>query len=437
MEGSPVRGQERPPIARLNESQNLQTFQAELIRLIGAELQHIEIFLALSEAGSGTLQLPSWVRSYLERHAGLFKKLEQGEMVGISHAEESRAPRPAASARSSVVLIPLIGDAMLHAVIGLVSSVDGPQLSAEDIEGVRRLADEAAPIFVRLQEIQRLRRENKQLAAAAEGAAEAEAGFAKLIEAKNALDAVIQMRSHLQANIVHDLRTPLAAIRGYARMILDGRAGEVTDTQKEYLRIVSENTNRLINVVSWMSYVADLNAHHFTLSTFDLREVWEECVRAAQQSLDRKSLVLIEQIPGESFVIMGDRKKLARVFEELIAAAVEFSQTTGTITAEFSHSRDREATVKIAARNAVLPADALTKIFERSFNTIAKPTAQNMDACASNLSGVYDVVAMHGGRVFVNGSAGQGATFLFTLPAVVVDGEENNHEQTVNSSRRR
>ena len=163
--------------------------------------------------------------------------------------------------------------------------------------------------------------------------------------------------------------------------------------------------------------------------------MWEECLSAAQQSLDRKSLTLIERIPGEAFLIMGDRKKLAGVFYELVAAAVALSQTAGTITAEFSHGRDREATVKIAANNAVLPADALNKIFERSFNTIAKPTAQNMDACASNLSGVYDVVAMHGGRVFVNGSAGQGATFLFTLPAVLFDGEENNHEQTVNSSR--
>src|SRR2546425_803829 len=222
MEGSLVRGQERAPIARLNGSQNLQTFQAELIRLIGAELQHIEIFLALSEAGSGTLQLPSWVRSYLERHAGLFKKLEQGEMVGISHAEESPAPRPAATARSSVVLIPLIGDAMLQAVIGLVSSVDGPQLSSEDIEAVRQMGYGATPILVRLQEIDRLRRENQLLAAAAVGAAEVRADFTKLIEDKHALDAAIQMRSHLQANMVHDLRTPLAAIRGYARMILDG-----------------------------------------------------------------------------------------------------------------------------------------------------------------------------------------------------------------------
>jgi signal transduction histidine kinase len=94
-------------------------------------------------------------------------------------------------------------------------------------------------------------------------------------------------------------------------------------------------------------------------------------------------------------------------------------------------------TVKITEKGQPFPAEKLSGVFDRSFNAIAKPAAQNMDAGATSLSGVYDIVGMHGGRVFVNSSAGQGATFLFTLPAVSMGNEENSHEQAINSGRRR
>ncbi|HEY2383441.1 MAG TPA: histidine kinase dimerization/phospho-acceptor domain-containing protein [Terriglobia bacterium] len=437
MDGSPVRGTERTPIARLNESRDVETFHGDLIRIIGNDLHHAEVFFGLFDTLSKSQQIPSWVKSHLDRHPALYKKLEQGEMAGISHAEESPVLRPASAARSSVVLIPLINESALQAVIGLVSPMDAPQLSAEEIESVRQLAYELSPILGRLQQIEQLLQENSRLKAAAGRVDEIEKDLAGIAAERNELGALIQMRSHLQANVAHELRTPLAAIRGYARMIADGRGGEVNSTHKDYLRVVMENTNRMIGLVSWMSYVSELTAQHLTLSVFDLRPVWMESVQSMRQKLADKSLQLTAKIPEEPFVVVGDQDKLAYVFTELIAAAASVSNASGTISAEFSHGRDKEVTVKINEKGASIPAEALTKIFDRSFNAITKPAVEHADSDAVNLSGVYDVVGMHGGRVFVNSTAGQGATFLFTLPAVSMAGEENSHEQAVHSGRRR
>src|SRR5207244_2419583 len=120
------------------------------------------------------LQLAAWIRTHLERHAGLQKKLEQGEMVGISAGDDRAMPRPATAVRSHVVLIPIVCEGRLSAAIGLASPLDGPQLSSEDIEAARQLAYEVAPILSRLQEIETLRRENKILLAKAECADRAE-----------------------------------------------------------------------------------------------------------------------------------------------------------------------------------------------------------------------------------------------------------------------
>jgi len=112
---------------------------------------------------------------------------------------------------------------------------------------------------------------------------------------------------------------------------------------------------------------------------------------------------------------------------------VKLCPSGSTITAEFSHGRQREVTVKITAQGSVIAPEALSGIFDPSRST----TGVIQDRKAQiNLSGVYDVIGMYGGRMFVKSAAGQDATFLFTLPAITVGGEDKSNEQTFNFGRR-
>src|SRR5262245_40286648 len=138
MEGSPVREHQRLPIAQLNAAHDLQTFQSAVIRLVGAGVKHAEVFFGIVEAETKAFGLPAWIKSHLDRQPALQKRLEQGEMVGISATEENPAPRPATAARSSVVLIPVVNETRWIATIGVVSPMDGPQVSEADMEWVRQ-----------------------------------------------------------------------------------------------------------------------------------------------------------------------------------------------------------------------------------------------------------------------------------------------------------
>ncbi len=413
MEGSPVRGEYRKRNTHPNLEGHIQIFRSELTQLLSARLPNTEGFFALTDRSKG-FHLPAWVRAHLERHPALYQKLEQGELVSISHTEEKPVPRPAASTQCNVLLIPVVDDAILFGVIGLVYPMDGPPLSNEVLETVRQFARFAAPVLAREETIDGLREELKSL------------------------KSLIQMRSHSQANLAHELRTPLAAVRGYARMILDGRAGEISNTQRDYLTVITENANRLIHLVSWMSHVAQQSAQNFKLSTFDLRNVWAECVASQEAALRQKSINLSQTIPDESFAIIGDQEKMSYVFSYLVAIALKLNHQEGRLTAEFSHGREQEVTIKITSNGDDIPSDMLGKIFERSVNAIPAVPPQNADVGEFSLSGIYDVIAMHGGRVFVSSKPGAGATFLFTLPAILIDEEEKSgHEQAVNSGRRR
>jgi len=221
-------------------------------------------------------------------------------------------------------------------------------------------------------------------------------------------------------------------------MIIDGRAGEVNETQSEYLRIICENTNRLINLVTWMSRITNSGVQHLHLDSFDLRDVWTECVKASEHALNQKSIKLEQYIPDEPFLLIGDREKLAYVFTHLLATAVLFTNAEAAIVATFSHGRQREITVKISDSTSVIPPETLDRIFDRPLNAIPVLPAEGMDGRGLSLSGAYDIIGMHGGRLFVNSKAGQGSTFLFTMPAVASDGEEKSgDEQVFNFSRRR
>jgi signal transduction histidine kinase len=411
-------------------------FQSEFTRSIRAELPHTEVFFGLVDVSSRIPQLPAWVRSYIDRHPELAAKLEQGAMVGISHTEDNPVPRPASAARSSVVLIPVIDDTSLLGAVGLISPLDGPHLSAEEVESVRQLAHETAPILARLQEIESLTRKVQELSGLADRVSRAETNLTTAVERRNQFDAMLKIGWHVQANIAHDLRTPLAAIRGYARMILDGRSGDVNDTQRDYLRVITENTNRVINVATWMNYLAELSAQNFNLNAFDLCYVWGEAVQKNQQALANKSLTLTEQIPDDSFEIVADREKLAYVLNELIATAAKLADAGSAISAEFSHGREREIMVKITASGSGIAPEVLSRISDRTFNSSVKSLTQNTSDTDIGLSRVFDIVGMHGGRMFVNSTSANLSTFLFTLPTVTIGGEDKNHEQAVNSGRR-
>src|SRR5262249_49433467 len=154
---------------------------------------------------------PTWLRSHLDRHPELSRKLRQGDMVGITHTEGTTTPAAASqTARRNVFLLPMIVGSDLVGIIGLALPVEVMQHSEDELEFLRQVSHYVSPAIARLEELEKLRKDRLN---------------------NEALRAILEMQKHLQSNVAHELRTPLATVRGYTRMILDGRAGEIPQTQ--------------------------------------------------------------------------------------------------------------------------------------------------------------------------------------------------------------
>lgn len=408
----------------LNGAPSLSEFQATLLHSIASQLHHGKILISFRPTDSEPLDFDqfifaddpppisnSWLRSHMERHPELVRKLQQSEMVGITHLEGSTTPQPATGVRRNLLLSPVVVGSELAGVIGLALPVEALQQSEDEVDLIRQVSHYTSPILARLQELERLRAIEREI---------------------QSLKAISEMQSHLQANVAHELRTPLATVRGYTRMILDGRAGDIPQTQRDYLNIVSENSNRLINLVNWMSHVLQYGAQYLKVDSADLRDIWAESLKSSAAAIEEKSIQVKQQIPADSFSITCDRNKLEHVFNSLLTNAIRCSNIGGQVSIEFTHGRQGEITVKLSDSGGGAPAEQLNKIFERHYGS-ALPAPTEL-----GLAGVYDIIGLHGGRLFVNSRTGEGSTYLFTLPAVCQGNEEkSSDDQAVNPGRRR
>lgn len=219
-----------------------------------------------------------------------------------------------------------------------------------------------------------------------------------------------RMRESFVANVTHDLRTPLTAIKGAAENLLDGIAGVLSADQREYVEIVREHATRLTGTVNELLQDARLQGGHVELQPepLDARAVVEE-VASGLQPIARERRVHLE-VRGIEARVAADREKLRRAVENLISNAVKFTDDGGQVTVEVIPDRDA---VEVAVRDTGhgIPADELPKLFERFYRGSARKPGTGL-----GLSIARNLVRLHGGDITVQSEVGRGSEFRVRLP---------------------
>jgi signal transduction histidine kinase len=156
-------------------------------------------------------------------------------------------------------------------------------------------------------------------------------------------EALRRMRIHWLSNIMHDLRGPLFAARGYAKLILEERAGNVTVTQRKYLTSIVENVNKVSLIVGRLDQFPAGEA--LDLDVVCLRDLLSG---VALEWRAARSARFVAEIPHEPVYTVGDRAKLTGAVHQLLGATYEFAQPSGLVEMHASH-RDDELTVRLRA----------------------------------------------------------------------------------------
>lgn len=221
-----------------------------------------------------------------------------------------------------------------------------------------------------------------------------------------------RLRDAFVANVTHEFRTPLTAIKGAAENLLDGIAGALSADQREYVEIVRDHATRLTSTVNELLQAARLQGGHVELQPepLDARAIVEE-VASGLQPLARERRVQLE-VRGSEARVAADREKLRRAVENLISNAVKFTDDGGRVTVEIRPASDA---VEVAVRDTGhgIPPEDLPRLFERFYRGSARRPGTGL-----GLSIARNLVRLHGGDITVESEVGRGSEFRVRLPRV-------------------
>jgi len=169
--------------------------------------------------------------------------------------------------------------------------------------------------------------------------------------------------SKVMGSVAHDLRTPITVIRGFIKMILDGRAGEISDAQRKCLDVAFESVNRLVEYSGTVGGSASF-LEHFQAEEFEIREIWMSVARAIWSQLDEKGISVSEFIePG--MVVSGDRGLLFEVIEKSILSMIESIRGGGRLRIEISRRASGDVSFQVSLpeeRDCVNPTEVVTQL---------------------------------------------------------------------------
>lgn len=228
---------------------------------------------------------------------------------------------------------------------------------------------------------------------------------------------VDRLKSEFVANVSHELRTPLASIKGYVENILDGIAGEITEQQRAYLLRVRWNSDRLALLISDLLDLSRIEAgkvelHPVFLSVADVaREVAEHLGPMAMEK--GTAITVVESETG--LRIHADKDKVSQILTNLIHNALKFTSVHGSILVRIARSTDNSIDTSVTDTGAGIPPEEVERIFEK-FYQAGQPSAGTTEGTGLGLSIAKSLAELHGGRIRVESTVGQGSTFIVTLP---------------------
>ncbi|MHB8793452.1 MAG: PAS domain S-box protein [Thermoleophilia bacterium] len=212
-------------------------------------------------------------------------------------------------------------------------------------------------------------------------------------------------------SISHDLRAPLRAIDGFSQIIVEDYGDRLGDEGKRLLGVVSENAQRMGDLIGDILTLSRLSCQKIRLSEIDMKKLAQQIFEELKANVpERKIVFKLENLPP----VHGDQVLIRQVMSNLLANAIKFTGNEKKAVIEVGGSRGNgECTYFVRDNGAGFDmkyVDKLFGVFQRLHSE------DEFEGTGIGLSIVQRIIQRHGGRVWADGKVGEGATMYFTLP---------------------
>lgn len=230
----------------------------------------------------------------------------------------------------------------------------------------------------------------------------------------------------------HQLRGPLAAIKGYGSLILEGSFGVAPTPIREAVQKMFDSSQSLVVIVQDYLDVSRIEQGRmkYSFSLFDLKELVESIVSELDPTIKKSGLKLSYSFAPqtETFKIFADIGKIKQAIGNIIDNATKYTKIGSIEIRLQKNEKNNTYLISIKDTGVGIPADALSKLFNKFTRA---PNANEVNVMGSGL-GLYvaaEMVRAHHGRVWAESvGVGHGSTFYIELP----QNKEKEHEESLN-----
>jgi len=223
-------------------------------------------------------------------------------------------------------------------------------------------------------------------------------------------------RSEFVANVSHELKTPLTAIRSYVETLLNGAIDD-KEHNRDFLGKIDKHASNLSALIDDILEISKLESRR-ELGAFiplDLYRLVDRAVDMVSEKARRKSIEIINNCRGEGLSIMGNEDHIYRAILNVLDNAVNYNFENGRIEIECEKGPD---TIKlsIADTGIGIPEKDMPRIFER-FYRVDKARSRDLGGTGLGLAIVKHVMNVHNAQVLAESEEGKGSKFTFIFPA--------------------
>jgi heavy metal sensor kinase len=234
------------------------------------------------------------------------------------------------------------------------------------------------------------------------------------------LDESFAQQKRFMADASHELRTPVAVIRGESEVTLS----QPTRDEKEYresLAIVNDESQRLTQMVEDLFILAraDAGEYPLVLTDFYLDESINECVRSMRSLAAQKDLAISYEPPEKEIAFRGDEPLIRRMVLNLLHNAIKYTSNSGRVRISLRNNPEH-CQVVINDTGPGIPLEAQSQVFDRFFRVDkarSRDESLNGSGAGLGLSIARWAAEMHGGKIVLEHSDGSGSTFIISLPS--------------------
>lgn len=221
-----------------------------------------------------------------------------------------------------------------------------------------------------------------------------------------------RMRSEFVANVSHELKTPISAIRGFAETLLDADVEE--EAKLRFLRTIYDESMRMNNLVSDLLELSKLEASDSRVEpmSVNLQHVVYQALERLRKTAEKRDVTIrIGNAPDIN--VWADPDMLLQVFLNLLANAIHYTSEQGHVDISWEVLVDR-VKVHVKDDGVGIPEESLSRVFER-FYRVHRDRSRASGGTGLGLAIVKHIVSSLGGEVGVDSTVGKGSDFWFTL----------------------